>query len=132
MATTIDSEVLVFMRSPGDAVSTQRVILDADGPPYSITARYWPVVEGWLFTVSTSTASGVTRLITDFLANAGEDLFANIVTPNRPQGYLYVYNRNGTADPDSADSFREGIELHYLPPGTLDVYIDEQAEGVVT
>lgn len=115
MTTILTGTPLEFTNNEtGDQLTTSRVILDEDQPPYAIAVRYQPAMQSWLCSVASSGTAG-TRFVTDRPLRAKGDVLANIVTEGRPRGALVMVTRDGL-DP-TRETWTEGGRLVYFPQG---------------
>lgn len=103
-----------FVRSAGDTLATNRVVLDKGGPTYRIKLRWLPQAATWILDMST-TAGAV--IVSGAWVRDRVDVLLGIASPGRPRGAIIAYDAKGRGDPGPDAWTLDDVGLWYLPGG---------------
>ena len=100
-------------RSP-DVLRTNSVVLDDDGPKFTISMLWRPVAASWFLTLRLTSG---TPIVSGAPVRDRTDCLLGISTPGRPLGAIISYDPKGRGDPTLDSYARDGVSLYYLPDG---------------
>lgn len=105
---------LEFVRSAGDTLATNRVMLDKGGPTYRMRLRWLPQAVTWILDMSTTAGAPI---IAGGWVRDRTDVLLGVVSPGRPRGAIIAYDPKGRGDPGLDAWTLDGVGLWYLPGG---------------
>ena len=99
---------------PPDVLTTNRVVLDVDGPTFSIALNWRPIAASWFLTLRLTSGRVV---VSGAPVRDRTDCLLGISTPGRPRGAIISYDPRRRGDPTLDSYAKDDVRLYYLPGG---------------